>query len=84
LKGRFDVTANEPSEDIGLILWGLKRQPDGAAATRTIAVRVPKYVTVNRTREILEQAQDRGLVREVAPDWWEITEAREVFPRREA
>jgi 2-hydroxychromene-2-carboxylate isomerase len=49
------------------------------AATRTIALRTPKYLTVNRTREILEQAQDRGLVSEVSRHWWEITEAEEVF-----
>jgi hypothetical protein len=70
----------EPNDDIGLVLWSLKRHPDGAASTEVIASALPEQISTARTRELLEKAEDRGLVREVVPDWWEITEAGVLFP----
>jgi hypothetical protein len=69
------VTTGEPTQDIVLVLWSLRRHPDGAASTETIAAPLPEELTVARTREVLEKAEDQGLVRELVPDWWEMTDS---------
>ena len=74
------MTTGDPSEDMGLVLWSLKRHSEGAASTEVIASALPQQVDTAKTRELLKKAEDRGLVREVVPDWWEITEAGKVFP----
>jgi hypothetical protein len=70
----------EPNDDVGLVLWSLKRHSGAAASTKVIAAALPEQISTARTRELLEKAEDRDLVRELVPDWWEITEAGRVFP----
>jgi hypothetical protein len=53
---------------LGLVLWSLKRDPDGAASTEVIARALPQQTGTGRTRELLEKAEDRGPVREVVPE----------------
>ena len=53
---------------LGLVLWSLKRHPDGAASTEVIARALPQQTGTGRTRELLEKAEDRGPVREVVPE----------------
>jgi hypothetical protein len=64
------VATGQPNDDIGLVLWSLKRHPDGSASTETITTPLPEELTVARTREVLEKAEDRGLVGELVPDGW--------------
>jgi hypothetical protein len=52
---------------LGLVLWSLKRHPDGAASTEVIARALPQQTGTGRTGELLEKAEDRGPVREVVP-----------------
>ena len=52
--------------DIGLVLWCLNLHGDGP---QTMAPHLPDYMTVARTTEVLQEAEARGLVRELRGTW---------------
>jgi len=73
------MTTSEPSADVGLVLWSLRRNA-GASSTEAISIPLPQHMTVARTLEVLREAESHGLVRAVGPDSWEMTEAGLAFP----
>jgi hypothetical protein len=62
--------------DIALVLWSINRQEAGTP--ESIASRLPEDMTVARTAEVLREAEDRGLVRQLA-GVWSLTEAGQAY-----
>jgi len=68
----------DPSENIGLVLWSLRTH--GKQTAESMASHLTQDMTVARTREVLREAEARGLAREIIDGWWEATEAGQRFP----
>jgi hypothetical protein len=69
---RVEVTAG----DIGLVLWELNLR--GGESAETIASRLPDYMTLERTSEVLREAERRGLARDLGGAW-ALTEAGQTY-----
>ena len=68
----MEVTAG----DIGLVLWELNLR--GGESAETIAFRLPDYMTLDRTSEVLRESERRGLVRDL-DGAWSLTEAGQTY-----
>ena len=66
------VTMDEPEDDLGLVPWGLKRHPDGAASTEVMASALAQDKQGQDPRTPRESGGPRSGPRGSA-DWWKLT-----------
>ena len=62
--------------DIGLVLWELNLR--GGESAETIASRLPDYMALERTSEVLRESERRGLARGL-DGAWSLTEAGQTY-----